>query len=245
MKTLLKQKATLVAMMCVGMLSLNSCSNGDDDNQAYVCETCVDTPDALPANDVKASGVYKGIVVGSSGTVRFDIQNGSNTISAVLTIDGTTVNLTAQAMPTDGEPYVSAFTGTLNGSPISVTFQVGAQGGAPTVISSSIPGHPNAVFQVYKETSTSLVEAFEGTYQKPGETGIFNIILSTALGGFKGIAKDDQTQTVNDIGGGYDGATGYITNEDGEQVARIVGDELNGQFQDSDGTVTVTGRRTL
>lgn len=245
MKTLLRQKAAFIALMAVGMLSLNSCSNGDDDGEAYVCETCVNTPDALAVNDAKATGVYKGIVVGSSGTVRFDVQNGSNTISAVLTIDGTTVNLTAQAMPTAGEPYVSAFTGTLNGSPITVTFQVGAQGGAPTVISSDIPGHPNAVFQVYKETSTSLVEAFEGTYQKPGETGIFNIILSTALGGFKGISKDDQTQTVNDIGGGYDGSTGNITNEDGEQVARIVGDELHGQFQDSDGTVTVTGRRTL
>ena len=36
-------------------------------------------------------------------------------------------------------------------------------------MSSDIPGHPNAVFTVYKETSTSLIEAFEGEFMAEGK----------------------------------------------------------------------------
>lgn len=182
-------------------LSLNSCSkdNDEDTTPPYACDTCVKTPDALPENDNSAKGVYKGIEVGSSGTLSIDIQNGSNTITAIMTLDGISASLTSNVSYIDGQPYVAPFTGTYDGSPVSLTFSVAPGGGDPTVISSDIPGHPDAVFALYKETSTSLIEAFEGTYSiTGGETGTFNILLSRALNLWGGIALDNQAGSTPD-----------------------------------------------
>ena len=141
-----------------------SCSKDDSKAPAYTCVSCHDTPDALVANDADVKGVYKGIVVGSTGTLSIDIQNGSSTITATMVLDGITAILTSNVATVAGQAYVAPFTGTYNGSPISITFSVGLGGATPTMVTSDIPGHPNATFQIYKETSTSLIEAFQGTY---------------------------------------------------------------------------------
>ncbi|HEX6915738.1 MAG TPA: hypothetical protein VF145_10885, partial [Chitinophagaceae bacterium] len=90
----------------------------DSEEAVYKCASCKTTPDAVAAHDASSKGVYKGVVIGSSGTVVFDIMNGGNTITAKLTIDGTVVNLTATQTWVNGQPYVSAFTGTMNGQPV-------------------------------------------------------------------------------------------------------------------------------
>lgn len=233
-------------------LMATSCSDDDDTvpiDQPYVCSTCTDTPDALAENDASINGIYKGITVGSTGTISINIQNGSNTITATLVLDDVSIALISTVTVVEGEPYVAPFTGTYNGNPISITFSVGLNGETPTVVTSDIPGHPDAVFEIYKETSTSLIEAFEGEFTITGgsqtETGVFNFVLSRSLEGFSGIAKTDITGETTEVYGSYNNL-GQLIDEGGTIIGTITGDELHGQFSDADNDlVTLVGYRTL
>lgn len=212
----------------------------------YKCTTCTATPDALAANDGSSKGVYKGIVIGSTGTIKFAVQNGTNDITATLVIDGTTVMLTSTVAWVSGQPYIAPFTGMLNQQPVSITFSVQVDGSAPTITSADIPGHPNAVFTLVKETSNALVECFEGHYNSTApETGTFNILLSRTLGKFGGIAREDGTADKNDVNGTID-QNGTIKDDDGHVLGTLSGDTISGTFTDSNGaTVTIDGERTL
>jgi hypothetical protein len=229
----------LLAVVLAGALTA-ACSKDDSkgDEQAYVCETCAGTPDALPANDASAKGVYKGTFTGSSGTITIDIQNGSDTITATLVIDGTSIALTSTVSVVAGQSYVAPFTGTYNGSTITLTFSVGASGSNPTLVTSGIPGHPDATFQVIKETSTSLVEAFEGTYTADGESGTFNIVLSRGINKWGYTARANDDGEINSGSGDIQGNNLY--NEEGEIVGIIDGDEITGTT-----AVEIDGHRTL
>src|SRR6476661_3014665 len=104
----------------------------------YTCATCTATPNAVAANNSISKGIYKGLLIGSSGTIKFDVMNSGTTITAVMVIDGVTVNLTSAITWVSGQPYVAPFTGTLGGSAVSITFSVTATGGTPLITSSSI-----------------------------------------------------------------------------------------------------------
>jgi len=225
---------------------MTSCSKDDETPVAsYTCLSCKTTPEASAANDASVKGIYKGIIIGSTGTISINIQNGSSTITATMVLDGVSVALTSNVSLVDGQPYVAPFTGTFNGTPISITFSVGLGGTSPTMVSSSIPGHPNAVFVLTKETSTSLIEGFEGNYTVTGgEKGVFNIVLSRSLAKFGYIAREDG-QSDTDSGSGTINASSQLI-LDGRVVGTITGDELNGSFKDDNNrTVTITGKRTL
>lgn len=248
MKNLKKIIALLILpVFFMGMVSLLfSCSKDDDAPEAnYVCATCKTTPDALAVNDVSVKGVYKGIVVGSTGTLSINIQNGSSTITATMVLDGVSVALTSSVAVVDGQAYVAPFTGTFNGSPISMTFSVGMSGSSPTMVSSSIPGHPNVVFQLYKETSTSMIEGFEGTYAvSDGEKGTFNILLSRSLMKWGYVVRKNGTTDSDSGSGTINGSSQLIL--DGKVIATISGDGLNGSFKDANNkTITIIGKRTL
>jgi hypothetical protein len=230
------------------ILSFSACKKSDDTTApAYTCTTCVTTPTAKAVNDGSSKGIYKGVVIGSSGTIVFDISNNGTTITAIMVIDGITVNLTAAVAWVPGQPYVSDFTGTLSGQPVTIHFTVGATGSTPTVTSSNIPGHPNASLDIIKETSGGLVECFEGTYHttKP-EDGTINIILSRTLSTWLGFARPNGATTSGAAG------TGTISNnklidpsQNNTSISTLSGDNLNGSFVDQNGrTVTITGRRT-
>ncbi|PWA07441.1 hypothetical protein [Flavobacterium psychrotolerans] len=224
----------------------SSCSKDEKTpDPVYTCLTCKTTPEALAVNDVSVKGIYKGIVVGSTGTIAINIQNGSNTITATMVLDGVSVALTSNVSIVDGQSYVAPFTGTFNGSPITMTFSVGLGGSTPVIVSSSIPGHPNAVFNLYKETSTSLIEAFEGTYSKTGESGTFNILLSKGIGKWGGIVKKGTDSVTGEIKGTYS-TSNQIIDENGTVVGVVAGDVLHGSFLDgNNNTVTTNGHRTL
>lgn len=246
MKTFKKRfELLIIPAFLIGIL-MTSCSKDDETPAAsYTCLTCKTTPDALAANDASIKGMYKGIIVGSTGSISINIQNGSSTITATMVLDGVTAALTSNVSVVDGQSYVAPFTGTYNGSPIIMTFSVGLGGTSPTMVSSSIPGHPNAVFVLTKETSTSLIEGFEGSYSVTGgEKGVFNIVLSRALAKFGYIVKEDG-QTDTDSGSGTINASSQLILE-GRVIGTITGDALNGSFKDDENrTVTITGKRTL
>ena len=234
----------------VTMLYFTACKKSEDKvtpPAAYKCATCKTTPDALAANNSSSKGVYKGVMIGSTGTIMFDIANNGNTITAVLIIDGITVNLTSAVTWVSGQSYTAPFTGTLNGTTVTINFSVGLSGGTPTVTSSNIPGHPTASLNIIKETSSNLLECFEGTYSTTlPETGIFNLMLSRSLNVWTAVSRKTGTTTSN-VG------NGTITDNkliDPSQNNRVIGvlnmDGLNGSFVDANGkTVTVTGKRTL
>ena len=194
---------------------------------------------------VSVKGMYKRIIIGSTASISINIQNGNNTVIAMMILDGVSVALISNVVVLDGQPYVAPFTGIYNGSPISMTFSVGLGGTTPTMVSSSIPGHPNAVFVLSKETSTSLIEAIEGNYSvTDGDKGIFNIVLSRSLAKFGYVVKKD-SQTETKMGSGTIKANNQLI-LDGKVIGTITGDALNGSFMDNnDRTITLTGKRTL
>ncbi len=236
-----------VILLCFTAFLLSTGCKKDDNKKTdpYKCTSCVATPEAKASNDASSKGVYKGVVIGSTGTIKFDVLNSGTTIKAHLTIDGTLVELTSAIEWNGNSSYLAPFKGTLNGQQVTITFSVGSNGSEPSIVSSNIPGHPNAEFVLVKETSSALIECYEGTYHttKP-QDGTFNIILSRSLGLWGGIARENGKTETDDI-------EGVIVNnklmQDGRTVVgTISNDEINGSFKDSDGkTVTVTGKRTL
>ncbi|MEO6406407.1 MAG: hypothetical protein ABIY51_12045 [Ferruginibacter sp.] len=238
----------LQLLLAVSILFLaSSCKKDTEAAATYTCATCKTTPDALAANDGSSKGIYKGVIIGSTGTITFNIANNGTTITAVMVIDGVIVNLTSAVTWVSGQPYVADFTGTLNGSPVTIRFSVGLSGGTPTVTTSSIPGHPGASFTIIKETSSNLVEAFEGTYHttRP-EDGTFNIILSRTLAGWSYIARKNGDITSTSGSGTISGNTLIDPSQPGLVFGTLSGDNLIGSFQDSGNrTVTISGRRTL
>ena len=214
---------------------------------AYTCAACKTTPDAVASNDGSNKGVYKGVVIGSTGTIMFNLANSGTTITATMVIDGVTVNLNSAVSIVAGQTYVAPFTGTLNGSAVSITFSVSSIGANPTVTTSSIPGHPSSSFNIIKETSASLVECFEGTYSttKP-ETGTFNVILSRGLKLHGGASRKDGSTTSNSFKGTINANNELIDVPSNNYLATLSGDVLSGKFVDGNGsTVNVTGKRTF
>lgn len=226
---------------------LASCKKSKNEKEeSYICTTCSQTPEAKSANDNSSKGIYKGVIIGSSGTIKFDIANtSSNSITATMVIDGTTVTLTTTTAWNAGQLYVAPFKGTLNGQEVTITFSVGASGSGATITSATIPGHANAIFSIAKETSTALVRCFEGTYEtSDNKKGTFNIIVSTLLKGWTGKAREDGSGVAKDISGTFVNNT--LIDASGATIAPLNGDEFSGTFKDeSNTTITVKGKRTL
>jgi hypothetical protein len=236
--------AGIFLIFSVFFLSTGCKKNSSTDD--YKCTTCKTTPDALAANDASSKGVYKGIVIGSTGTISFNVMNGGTAITAVMVLDGVTVNLTSNVTWSGVNAYVAPFTGVLNGAAISITFSVDANGRNPIVMSSNIPGHTTAQFNLLKETSTSLLECFEGTYEttKP-ETGTFNMLLSRVLGKMGGSSRKTNGTSNGNFEGTVD-ASGNLKNTDGLLMGKVSADQISGSFKDSNGsTVTIKAKRTL
>lgn len=226
------------------LLLATGCKKDSDD--PYVCATCSTTPQALAANNTSSKGIYKGIMIGSTGTIKFDVMNSGTTITAVLVVDAVTINLTSSVTWQAGVAYVAPFTGTFNGAPISVTLSINSTGGSPSVTASNIPGHPNSTFTIVKETSTTLIECFEGTYHTTlPEDGTFNIIVVRSASIWGAAARKNGTTTTTSAGGTIT-TDSKLKETNGTVMGTLTADEINGSFQDGGGkTVTITGKRTL
>lgn len=236
-------KATVLFVGAI-MLFSTSCKKDKKSDPAYTCTSCVKTPDALAVNDNSSKGIYKGIIIGSSGTIKFDLMNGGNTITAVMVIDGVTVNLTANVQWTNGNAYVAPFTGTLNGQAVTINFSVAANGTSPAIVSSNIPGHPNATFSLVKETSTGLIECFEGTYSTTApENGTFNVFLSRDLKRWGGIKRVNGSTDAEAIEGTLNANLDIL--DHGYTIGHLDGDKMSGSFNNGTATVKFEGKRTL
>jgi hypothetical protein len=219
------------------VIAASACKkDSKDDTEPFKCTSCTTQPQALAANDASSKGIYKGIIIGSSGTIAFNVLNGGTTINAVMVLDGTTVNLTSSITWVSGQPYVAPFTGTLNGGAVTINFSVNASGTGPAVLSATIPGHGSAQFRLVKETSTLP------------ETGTFNLLMSRTLGQFGGASR----KTAGTSNGNFDGtvdAAGKMainTGSGSTVIGTVSGDGISGSFKDgNNSTITITAKRTL
>ncbi|RYY41428.1 MAG: hypothetical protein EOO08_02130 [Chitinophagaceae bacterium] len=236
----------LLMLLVTGVLF--SCKKKETETQTpYSCATCTRTPQAAAAHDNSSKGIYKGVLIGSSGTVLFNIDNAGTGITAVMVIDGVSVNLTSSISWVSGQPYVAPFTGTLGGQPVTLNFSVGLSGGTPTVTSSSIPGHPNAVFTIVKETSTNMVECFEGQFRGT-DTGVFNLVLSRSAGAWFARVRNTGNNSTDELSGAVS-ASGSLSGVSGSGSTNVTGTinahVISGNWSNSSGNGTWDGQRTL
>lgn len=160
-------KKIILSTFIFTVLTIFSCSKKDTPTN----NNLTDTPAAKAQYDATNLGIYKGVFVGSSGTIVIDISN-SGTLTATLKIDGVTYNFTTNQTVQINQPTTLNFS---NGSN-SFTFTVSANGTNPTITNLIINGHPNAAILVVKETSTSIVKCYEGTFTG-GDNGTFNAVI--------------------------------------------------------------------
>lgn len=234
------KRLSLIALLFISLLS--AC--GDDEPAAYKCTDCTDQPEANAAYDNTGQGIYKGVLVGSTGTVKFDIANNGTSITAVLVIDGTSITLTGNGTLSGGS-FQGSFTGTLNGGTVIIPFNV-SNTGVVTVGSPTIPGHSNVVFRIFKEKSTQLVEAFEGTFTG-GDSGTFNLVLirdNAGEGEWIAIARSDSDSIFTGLVGddGIFGGGGEIV-----IAGEISGDNIKGVWEHATNGANGSwkGKRTL
>jgi len=172
-------KKMIAMALFATMFVFNSCKKDDDDDNDtdYTCTTCVDTPEALAANDASSAGIYKSVMLGSTGTVKISLYNGNTDVTAFVTFDNKSATFTTTDLSswTPGQAISNAmFTGTIDGETVTVYFSVDANGANPTV-TCTIPGH-TVVVETYKEYSNALVKSFEGNYVGD-DTGGLNIVM--------------------------------------------------------------------
>jgi len=205
-------------------------------------------PEAVAANDASSAGVYKGIIVGSSGYFSLSIKNGTDAVTCKFVFDGNEVTLSSASFSswTSGQSINSAlFTGTLNGQTINLTFSCDANGANPTT-TVTIPGH-TVYTTVIKETSTALVRCYEGTYtvaKKSGTiNGTWNFVaykLSTGNGSLVAGYHADPESNGEIYGDEVDGVL-----QIGSSPLKMTDTTVSGSFNNGSGElVTVTGKRT-
>ncbi|MGY3211744.1 hypothetical protein [Mucilaginibacter sp. HD30] len=240
------------AFTCCILLSAVSCKKDKQSNEpTFTCANCKTAPDAKAENNVISKGVYKGVVVGSTGTISIDVLNGGSTIAATLVLDGQTINLSSTAVWASGTPLTAGFTGTAGGQNYSFTFTVQANGTNPSTSSYTIPGHPTISFQLIKETSDNLIKCYLGTTEGKKNSGVLqssvlNIITSGKTNTWFGLSKDNASGSISTSDGTISGNTincncGPTTTVTGT----ITSDQIDGTYKGSDNQGTFTAKRTL
>ena len=161
------KKLLLSLLVCASLLS---CSNDDNDDN-----NLSNSPTATASYDSKNYGIYKGVFVGSTGTIVINLKNNGTTLSATLVIDGVTYVYTSQDAVTEGSNTEITFTHNND----YFDFTVNANGTNPTVSNIHISGHPEAAINVGKEESDVQVYCYVGTFTEDGVTGgTWNLIIN-------------------------------------------------------------------
>ncbi len=242
----MKTKLALIAMLA--MFVFSGCG---DDASPYKCSSCVNEPEALLANDAIGKGIYKGVLIGSTGTIKFDIANDGSTITAILVIDGNEFALETDQTYNGGfEGYFYNDMGTLTeDDDISIGFYVSSDGSGFGFFGITIPGHENVSIDIFKELSTSLVIAFEGTYSGD-DTGTFNMVVKRSTSGSGSwivlSRNDDDIQAITSFEEGTVSEDGAISGgSDVVITGEIVGDIIKGDWETNLSSGTWKGKRTL
>lgn len=215
-------------------LFLSACKKETNQNNS---PELVNTSEAKAEHNTKSGGVYKGVLIGSSGVIKIILQD--NALQAIITIDGVSKTLATTNLNswTSGQPVSNALFKVDNWQ---ITFSVAADGSNPQ-ITANIPGHANMAVFMAKETSSTLIKAYEGTYSG-ASSGTWNfVILGNKL---MGIAKGTDSD-ISYIKGDINGTNIIGTAESSSVRGTINGNEVSGTYTNSSGNGTWKGKRTL
>lgn len=141
-------------------------------------------PETLPEFDNTNYGVYRGVIVGSSGTVVIRVRNSNNEIKAYIDFEGF-----KDTLHVNNEVYFkSAITRlAMKGRRSSALFSVAGNGSAPKIEQLIIDGKLRRGF-VFHENSNEMISLYKGKMYSPDvinaqgevvkekETGVFNCI---------------------------------------------------------------------
>src|SRR6478609_593121 len=230
------KKTIFLSTLLLFTFAIFSCSKKEDS----ASNTLTETPAAKASYDGSNFGVYKGVFVGSSGTISIDISN-SGTLTATLKIDGITYNFTTTQTIQLNQQTTLTFTSGSN----SFTFTVSANGLNPIITNLIMNGHNDPALVVVKEISTALVKCYVGNFAG-GDHGVFNAVIYN--GKMKAILKSlvananyfaDGTITNNQIVGTVSTGTTFS--------GTLNGDNFSGTWTNGQSALngTWTGKRTF
>ncbi len=219
---------------------LVSCSK---DSSSDSTPNLSNTPLAKAEFDGSNFGIYKGVIIGSTGVITINIKN-DGALTATLVLDGVTSNFTSNGNVTLGQEINDL---TFTSGNMTFNIHVSATGDDISVLSSNIPGHLDATFNVIKEYSEDLVTCYQGTYSG-SDQGVFNLIFidDQAYGLSKSNSADSETSFLNGtqnldtnlISGSIDTNTGTFTGTHS-------GNSVSGTWIVGETSGTWAGTRTL
>ena len=214
--------------------SLLSCSK----DSTEPASTLSNSPEAVASENTKSGGVYKGVLVGSSGYFTIVLQGGQKQIR--VTMDGETRTLTTTALESwsSGDLIKNAL---FVADDWQATFSVGIAGSSPSA-NFTIPGHPNLQAVVLKELSNAQVRAYEGQYSG-SSSGTWNFIVQGQA--MTGVSRSADGGTAKTFYGLVDGNSIVLDVINGSGT--ISGDNVSGSWSDpgTGGTGTWTGKRSM
>lgn len=194
--------------------------------------------EALATEDTKSGGVYKGVIVGSSGFFSVVLQKGLKVVN--VTLDGESRSLATTSIPdwVSGEPIKNA---AFVSGDWEAIFSVGADGGKPS-ITFSFPGHPNAQVTIIKEISTAVVRAYEGTYTGTS-SGTWNFVIQGPV--LSGVSRKADGSASLEFFGLVDGNNIVLNTISGSGTIAV--DNVTGVWSDpaTSGSGTWSGKRIL
>ncbi len=227
----------LILVILVGLIACQK-----DDDSKDLSANIEKSPSALAVNNSSSAGVYKGILVGSSGYFKISVKNGSENISCNFVFDGKSAILTSNFLQNwkPGDPITEAvFSGTWDGKSVSLTFSCGANGSNPA-ISVNIPNHV-VYASIVKELSTVLVKCYEGTYTVTNSQETYNGVWNFVVEGNSVVGYRADKEGNENYTGTVSGTTLTVNNK----VFTITDTQVTGSFQDKDDLYTVTGKRSM
>ena len=246
-----KLKKNLTAVSIASFIILfSACGGNDKEDETYGTST-----ETTAEFDNSNFGLYKGVIVGSSGVIKININNGNGETKASITIDGRIDNLTCSTPLTSGQNIEEAL---FSGNFSSFSFSVNANGSNPIINNINIDGHDDVGITVLKEKSTDIVTCYEGTSTGGNNhNGVFNVVRNN--NSYSTIATGPPTWSFSgSIGaeGSVSASTSsYFSNDDVNFIVQFTcsgsfnGDNLSGTWNTSwDGGTnygTFTGKKTL
>ncbi len=221
----------LFYLLMIGSLFFCACKKSDSQPTTEQHPPGVPTSaETRPQYDNSSFGVYKGVVIGSSGIIILKVNNGDNTVKGYLTIDNQKDSLTTTETPVAGQPLIDlAFTGKFS----SMKLSADTDGSNAQITQLFITGHPNANAIVAHENSNRQVLLYEGRFSgdisgtinlvKVGtevRSGPVEYVAKVATDNYfmRGLAQAEvdsasrkHSHYMYDLGGYERGFTGYIT----------------------------------
>src|SRR5258705_11489851 len=162
-------KNLFALLITIFVIALLACQKEHTDKKVTDNEQA-DTLITKPQYNNTSFGVYKGVVIGSSGTIFFSINNGDNSAKGYLNIDSKWDTLSTTSTITTGQALINVvFTGRFS----SMTLNANADGSHANLTAINITGHSNPTIFIIHENSTKQVYCYEGTFSG-SSTGILN-----------------------------------------------------------------------